>query len=384
MSIQHLPSPSAGKTRPSYLQPAEKTSDRRRTRAGMACAILAFAAVPYSVAQASDITLMRKTRNMILFSDSRIQPNTGGGVNILLMGTDHRDTITKSERKKFYAGGQACGCSDTMMLVHLSEHGDRATVISIPRDSYAIIPQHEGRYAHPARINAAYQEGGAVLAMRTVESMAGVRIDRYLQIDFRRFIDAVNAVDGVEVCTDRPLSDSSTHLDLQPGKHLLHGGPALQYVRSRKTDTSADLGRSQRQQRFLVSALEKIQQANFDDLNSMSKVGRALLGEKTDSDLSLTGLIDLTRKIRTLVPAQTEFTTVPIERFKDVPGVGSTLVWEKKKSSEIFSKINSDQPLTAPGSTNRLTDPPEFFVHEAARGNTLSCAQARPGTGHGG
>jgi anionic cell wall polymer biosynthesis LytR-Cps2A-Psr (LCP) family protein len=33
--------------------------------------------------------------------------------------------------------------------------------------------------------------------------MTHVPIDHFLQIDFRRFMDAVDQVDGVEVCTAR-------------------------------------------------------------------------------------------------------------------------------------------------------------------------------------
>lgn len=314
-------------------------------------------------------------RRVDIRDNSRTQPRDSVGVNILLMGTDHRDTITESEKKNFFAGGVACGCSDVMMLVHISARGDLISVVSLPRDSYATIPAHDGRDQHTAKINAAYEEGGAALAVQTVESMTGVHIDRYLQVDFRRFIDAVDVFGGVEVCTARPLNDPATHLDLKPGKHRLLGGPALQYVRSRKTDTSADLGRIQKQQRFLVAVLEKIKGAEFADLKSLSKVSAALLGGVTvDSGFGLNDLVSLAKKIRALSPTQTEFTVVPVERFELVPGVGSTLVWNKEKSTEIFSKLNADQPLTEPGSKHRLTDPPEFFVHEAARGDTLSCA----------
>lgn len=54
--------------------------------------------------------------------------------------------------------------------------------------------------------------------------MTGVRVDRYLQVDFRRFIDTVNDVGGVRVCTPRTLKDSATKLHLKPGKHRLTGG----------------------------------------------------------------------------------------------------------------------------------------------------------------
>ncbi|WP_369259483.1 LCP family protein [Streptomyces sp. R35] len=167
-------------------------------------------------------------------------------------------------------------------MAYLSELRDRISVVSLPRHSLAEIPAYRDVFsghefpAHPAKLNSAYAEGGAPLTVRTVEDMTHMKIDRYLQVDFRRFMDAVDAFGGVEVCTGRPLKDSATKLDLAPGKHRLGGGEALQYVRSRHVDGSTDLGRMQRQQRFLVSVLHRLKQLNTDPV-AMARVAHALL-----------------------------------------------------------------------------------------------------------
>lgn len=57
-----------------------------------------------------------------------------GGTNILLMGTGGRDTITRREKREFRAGGVACNCTDTLMLVHVSEARGRVGVVGLPRD----------------------------------------------------------------------------------------------------------------------------------------------------------------------------------------------------------------------------------------------------------
>ncbi|WP_158717959.1 LCP family protein [Streptomyces sp. NRRL F-2664] len=337
-------------------------------------AAVAASAISYGLAHASEGAFMPGLHRVDVRHDAKIRPEKGAGTNILLMGTDHRGTLTQSEKNKFHAGGVACGCSDVMMLVHLSARADLISVVSLPRDSYAMIPPYNGRGARPAKLNAAYETGGPALAVQAVESMTGVYIDRFLQVDFRRFIDSVDAFTGVEVCTERPLTDPSTHLDLKPGKHHLSGGQALQYVRSRKTDSSADLGRIQRQQRFLVAVLKKFKGAGFTDIEKVSKVSRALLGDATaDSGFGVDEMLDLAKRIRALTPSQAEFTVVPVERFHQVPEVGDTLLWDARKASEVFKKLNADQPLTEYGSQKRLTDPPKFFVHEAARGDTLAC-----------
>ena len=89
------------------------------------------------------------------------------------------------------------------MIVHLSEDRDRASVVSLPRDSYAELPAHTDRTTgdkhtpHPVKLNAAYAEGGPNLTVRTVENMTKVKIDHYLEVDFTSFMRTVDVLGGV-------------------------------------------------------------------------------------------------------------------------------------------------------------------------------------------
>jgi LCP family protein required for cell wall assembly len=197
------------------------------------------------------------------FKDMKNRPQAGNGMNVLVVGTDGRDRITEEQRKEYRLGGEPCHCTDTVMLVHISEDRDRASVVSLPRDSYAEMPEHVDattgtvHQAHPVKLNAAYAEGGPGLTVRTVESMTGVKIDHYLEVDFTSFMKTVDAVGGVQICTARPMKDSYTGLDLAAGPHELTGGQALQYVRARHVDGASDIGRMQRQQRFLAALIDR-------------------------------------------------------------------------------------------------------------------------------
>ncbi|KIF05573.1 LytR family transcriptional regulator, partial [Streptomyces sp. RSD-27] len=111
--------------------------------------------------------------------------------------------------------------------------------------------------AHPVKLNAAYAEGGPNLTVRTVEDMTRVKIDHYLEVDFTSFMRTVDAMGGVEICTAKALNDQNTGLHLLPGAHRLTGGQALQYVRSRHVDGASDLGRMQRQQRFVAALIKQ-------------------------------------------------------------------------------------------------------------------------------
>lgn len=307
------------------------------------------------------------------------------GTDILLLGTDGRDTITEKERRTFHAGGIACNCADVMMLVHVSAKRDRVSVIGLPRDSLATIPAYrpepsaKQRPAHPAKLNSAYAEGGAELVVRTVQAVTGVSVEQYLQVDFRRFIDAVDQVGGVEVCTNRRLKDSKSKLNLAPGRHLLKGGQSLQYVRSRHVDTSADLGRIQRQQRFLVSALEQLTARKvLADPALMGRVARTLLGPaKVEQGFGKDGgkaLVGLASALSKVPATRTEFAIVPIAGFNPPKtGIGSTLRWDAAKAKAMFTKVREDRPLIAAGSDPKPGDPPPIGKEVPVHGNRLAC-----------
>ncbi|MGW6928160.1 LCP family protein [Streptomyces sp. NPDC054950] len=303
------------------------------------------------------------------------------GLNILLMGTDERDNLTAHQKQKFHAGGKPCGCSDVMMLIHVSAHRDRVSVIGMPRDSAAEIPPYREkpgareRPPHPAKLNAAYQEGGPELMIRTVESMAKLNIDRFLQVDFRRFVNSVDEVGGVEVCTPRRLKDSATRLDLKPGKHRLGGGQALQYVRSRHVDGSADLGRIQRQQRFLVQTWRELRARKLlTHPRRMTRLAEMLLGSRRQG-FAAGELIELAAALHRLPDSATEFTTVPIAGFAPARlGIGAALAWDAKEADTLFTKVRDDRPLVERGAEPKPKDPPDILGRPVpVRGSAYAC-----------
>ncbi|MFJ2742559.1 LCP family protein [Streptomyces sp. NPDC087440] len=293
------------------------------------------------------------------FKDMKNRPEAepGRGMNVLLVGTDGRDKITKEEKEKYKLGGAPCHCTDTIMLVHVSEDRGRASVVSIPRDSYAQMPEHtdettgDHHRSHPVKINAAYAEGGPSLTTRTVEHMTGVKIDHYLEVDFTSFMKTVDVLGGVDICTTTALKDSYTGLDLAPGTHRLGGGEALQYVRSRHIDGASDLGRMQRQQRFLAAFIAKVTDSGAL-LNPVRfrEVASTLLGSvRADKGFGTTEMLALGQAMRGFTPASSEFTSVPIgEMSFPVKGIGSTLKWDDAKSRKLFQTLREDRPLGVP------------------------------------
>ncbi|MCB8908282.1 MULTISPECIES: LCP family protein [unclassified Streptomyces] len=312
------------------------------------------------------------------FKDMKNRPQAGHGMNVLVVGTDGRDRITPEEKAKYRLGGAPCRCTDTVMLVHISEDRERASVVSLPRDSYAEMPEHtdltSGRrhHAHPVKLNAAYAEGGPSLTVRTVESMTGVKIDHYLEVDFTSFMRTVDAVGGVQICTTRPVKDSYTGLDLPAGTHELDGGQALQYVRSRHIDGAADIGRMQRQQRFLAALVERITSGGvlFNPVRFREVATTMLSSVRADEDFGTDQLLALSKAMRGFTPASSEFVSVPIGDMSfPVKGIGSTVKWDAAKAQRLFQALREDRPLAASnaGSSSSAKAPRAVVVDVAPR-----------------
>ncbi|MCK8680758.1 LCP family protein [Streptomyces lichenis] len=288
------------------------------------------------------------------FKDMKNRPEAGHGTNILLVGTDGRERITQTEKVRYRLGGAPCHCTDTIMLVHVSADRKRASMISLPRDSYAMLPPHtdtttgKQHQEHPVKLNAAYAEGGPGLTVRTVEKMTKVKIDHYLEVDFTSFMRTVDAVGGVEICTAKPMNDTHTGLRLPPGTYRLDGGQALQYVRSRHVDGASDLGRMQRQQKFVAALIDQATDSGVL-LNPVrfQQVATAMLSSvRADTGFGSEEMLTLAKAMKGFTAASSEFTSVPVSSTGfPVKGIGSTVKWDLPKAEKLFDAVREDKPL---------------------------------------
>ncbi|WP_238431395.1 LCP family protein [Streptomyces cavernae] len=342
--------------------PARRLRARRwaaRLATTLSVVVLASSGIGHVVVSSLDGDIAR----IDPFKDMKNRPRAGHGMNVLLVGTDGRDGVTSEARHKYRLGGAPCNCTDTIIIVHVSEGRDRASVVSLPRDSYAEIPPHTNRTTgrdhgrHRTKLNAAYAEGGPQLTVRTIEHMTGVKIDHYLEVDFTSFMKTVDVLGGVQICTAQPLKDSHTGLNLAAGTHDLDGGQALQYVRSRHVDAAGDLSRMQRQQRFLAALVERATSSGVL-LNPVTfrEVGRAVLGSvRADEGFGMDEMLELGRALRDFSPSSSEFTTVPLASDgRTVKGIGWTVKWDREKSRELFRALRDDRPLTPPQQRARV------------------------------
>ncbi len=331
---------------------------RRAALSGILCAGLLASGAVVVAEGGNRLPVALAVPRTEVFPESGPRPADGPGLNFLLVGLDKRAGLTEQQQRRLHVGGEACNCTDVMMLVHVSENRERVSVVSIPRDSYVAFA-HPDEAARPAgaplpeagKINGAYKIGGPSLTVRTVEQATGVRVDHYLEADFGSFVAAVDRLGGATVCTAKPMHDVNAGLDLAAGTHHLDGRESLQYVRARHIPPSGDLGRMRRQQRFLAELVDGFSDRGvFRDPVALARTAGTLLGTlRADEELTTEDLTTLGRALGGLDSAHTEFATVPLTEFDHrVPGWGSTLVWDAERAGRLFEALREDRPLNSP------------------------------------
>jgi polyisoprenyl-teichoic acid--peptidoglycan teichoic acid transferase len=203
--------------------------------------------------------------------------------------------ILGSDRRPRNNGEGANGArSDTIMLVRLNPEQEATAIMSLPRDLKVNIPGHG-----VDKINAAYEIGGPGLTLQTVKQLTGLPINHVVNVTFKGFWRAVNAIGCVYTDVDRDYFNDSaefTFIDIDQGYQRLCARQALQYVRFRHTDT--DLVRSARQQDFLR---QMKQQVTYTDLISNRDRLVKIFGRNTATDPALRSKAEVLRLLKLAV-----------------------------------------------------------------------------------
>jgi LCP family protein required for cell wall assembly len=277
-------------------------------------------------------------------------------VNYLIVGSDTREGLSREEIKRLKVGGTDVAAgkrSDTMLLIHISKKRDKAAIISIPRDSYALIPEHnnsQGKLIPAAysKINSAYNWGGAPLLIETLENMSDLRIDHYVEVNFVGFVRMVDALGGVEICTKKDIDDPKSHLTLPAGTHVLDGIDSLKFVRTRVFDGLGDLGRMKRQQEFAGAMLRKATSAGvlLNPVKMVDFINSALDSVVTDEGLSQGDLLTLGKQLRNLSASNVRTLTIPLQYYNyNKNGVSAAVLWDPVLAPELFERIKNDEAL---------------------------------------
>ena len=164
------------------------------------------------------------------------------------------------------------GRADTIVLLSISPKTKDALILSIPRDTRVEIP---GRGMD--KINHAYAFGGESLLTKTVSSFLDVPIHFYAVADFNGFVYIIDELGGVEIDVEKEMhyvdKAGGVEINLHPGKQILNGEKALQYIRFRY-DKLGDLGRIKRQQKLALAVIKKM--INFDSMIKIPQISEGM------------------------------------------------------------------------------------------------------------
>lgn len=272
-----------------------------------------------------------------------------GSENILVLGSD-----TRSGSNKKLGGGTDDGSarSDTAMIVHVYEGHKKASVVSVPRDTLIDRPEctdsegTEHDAATSVMFNSAYTTGGAACAVKTVESMTGIRMDHYLEVDFSGFQKLIDELGGVQVTTTKDISDSESHLNLKAGTHTLTGKQALGLVRTRHgVGDGSDLGRIQLQQAFIKALINQIKTVDlFDSPKKLYNLANtATNAVTTDSGLgSVNKLMSFANGLKGISSKNMTMITMPVQYD---PQDGNRVLVDEDKAKLVWKALENDQAI---------------------------------------
>ncbi|GGE85025.1 LCP family protein [Priestia taiwanensis] len=210
--------------------------------------------------------------------ESVVQP-LKDNVSLLIMGVDESET-----RKDSYRDATR---TDALLYATFNMKEKSVKLLSIPRDSYTMIPKTKKK----DKINHAHAYGGVEGTIDAVEHLLDVPVDYYVKVNFESFLEIVDLLGGIEVdvpvsFTEQDSKDRAGAIKIEKGLQTLNGEEALALARTRKIDS--DLERGKRQMLIIEAIAKKAISANtlFKLDNLLSILGDNVKTNMTLSDIT--------------------------------------------------------------------------------------------------
>jgi len=275
-----------------------------------------------------------------------------GGMTFLLAGTDRdSDGLTTGEGAEgptWLPGEQR---SDAILLAHLTEDGESAYIVSIPRDSWVDIPGYGMN-----KVNAAFSFGGPSLYVQTIEQLTDTRIDHLAVVDWNGLIGLVDVLGGVTLTFD--TETVARGRTWPAGTHTLNGEEVRDYVGERYRLPRGDFDRVERQQNVLRAlGVQMIESGTLRDPGKALSVAREATELVTvDDTLTIPRIVELALSARGLRPDNVTYLTVPTAGvgfegsqsvvYLDEPAQDG--FWEAFRADELEAWIDENGVRTTP------------------------------------
>jgi LCP family protein required for cell wall assembly len=257
--------------------------------------------------------LLRQIVNIVAPSEKYLAGEEDDRINFLLLGMGG-------------AGHSGPYLTDTIILASFKPSTKQASVISIPRDMIVPIDKYNYR-----KINSVYtigkqqNENGGQFTKEIVSETLGLPIHYFVAVDFRGFVEIIDAIGGIEVTVDRSFTDYQfptedykyQEVSFEAGEQEMDGLTSLRFARSRHGNNGegSDFARSKRQQKILAAVKDKI--TSFNTLINPKKITSlfSLVNQYTQTDIEPWEAVKLVHMVKGL-----DSQKITVQSIDDRPG----------------------------------------------------------------
>lgn len=213
----------------------------------------------------------------------------------------NKETVKNLDTLQILVMGESTGMSDTIIVCSYNPNTQKASMLSIPRDTYVT----NGNYKYSAQNKINYVYSGGETPEKTVEAvneLTGLDIKYYILVDTEALRKLVDLIGGVEFYVPRDMNydddGQDLHIHLEEGYQTLNGEQAEQVARFRHNNDGSsysseygneDYGRM-RTQRDLIIAVAK----QTIKLKNVTEIGNIIniMKEDVKTNVDFNSLID--------------------------------------------------------------------------------------------
>lgn len=241
-------------------EPADKAKQPRSVKKIIAAALVTVAFVALAVGIYVTYSMMSIV-NSVNYQHGSLSFDK---VDVLVSQSETVQFVSHTDETKNIL---LCGCdidkygtsrTDSMIILTIDHTHKKIKMTSLMRDMYLHIPGYR-----KSKLNAAFTYGGGNLLLKTIYANFGLKIDKFVCVDYGVFASVVDNLGGVEVeIEEMELEQFNKYVQggkknriTQAGKYNFNGQQALSYCRIRKVGT--DTARTARQRKVLTQIMKK-------------------------------------------------------------------------------------------------------------------------------
>ena len=260
-------------------------------------------------------------------------------LNFLLIGSDSIANLPEDHPLRWTSGRSSRQLlTNTLIILRLDSSGAgvgevKASALSIPRDLYLPIAGYRDTWE---KVNSLVYFTDKPTLVQSLQDFLEIPIHHVVEVDFNGFMRLFETLGGLDVYLEYPLRDRKAQLDIPiSGCVSLTPEQALGLVRTRelqayvdnfdgwygsapnawvRVDGAGDFGRQERQQDFLILALQQAFDSGFRNPLKISQIVDEILGGGfviLDDRLTPENAINLAQQFKDFRPNELEKYLLP-------------------------------------------------------------------------